>query len=221
MIKNYRVLCEKLKINYKKDITLTLIISLVLFLGGIIVIFISQSIVGLFVSFIGMSYFLSHYFSLKSSYSQLIDAKQIAFNGFYRYVVTSLENGEILYSALKSTIEYCDEVLVEDVETLISEIETDTTLQPFLNFAEIFKSEQIRQLVILLYHAQEASNVSAIIERINEVLLLMQDDSIDVYINKEAKKIEKFSILPIALTAIVMLIVTMYIFSMIGSGIYV
>ena len=159
--------------------------------------------------------------SLKAKLRQLTYSKEIAFSGFYRYVIALIKNGHILYSALQSSLDYVNEVLTGDVGQLISEIEVDTSLQPFLNFMENFEDETIKQMIILLYKTQDTGVIDEVIESVNECMVNLQDTSIKNYIFKEEKNIEKYYPIPIVLSAIVMIIVTMYIFTLIGGGSYV
>ena len=221
MLESYKLLCKRLKIDYKKEIISTLIISLFLLSIGIIATFF-VSIVILFLSLVIIFIFItSHFSELKSKEKQLVYAKEIAFNGFYRYVVALLKNQNILYSALQSSLEYIDEVLYDDVNDLIIEIENDTSLEPFLKFMECFNDETIKQMIILLYKSQDVGVIDEVLNSINECMVNLQDSSIINYISKEEKKVEKYYMFPIILSAVVIVVVTMYIFSMIGSGIYV
>ena len=221
MLKSYKNLCSRLRINFKKDFSFVLTIVMLFMLGGMAVILMYDKIIGLMLSVVGIMYFVAHYNSLKSRLKQLTYAKEIAFNGFYRYVITLLKNNHILYSALKASTEYVDEVLVDDVNELINEIEIDTTLQPFLNFMNNFDDENIKQMIILLYKTQEVGAVGGVLDSINECMVNLQDTSIKNYIKKEESKIEKYYMIPIMLSAIVMVLVSFYVFSLIGEGIYV
>ena len=151
MFNKYKNNCRLLKISFKKDLIVTSIISGLCLVSGIVILIINQSIIGLLLLIISISLFFAHISSINSRANQVIDSKHIAFNSFYRYVVTLLENGNILYEALKSSLEYCDEVLLDDVNKLIEEIELDTSYQPFINFSENFNDEMVKQMIILLY----------------------------------------------------------------------
>lgn len=221
MFKDYLNLCKKLKLNLKKECTLTFMIVVTLIVFGLIMIFSKSTIIGLIIFVYGFVYYFSHYSSLKSSYNQLIISKEIAFNGFYRYVITLLKNNHILYSALQASLQYIDEVLLDDVNDLIMEIENDTSIEPFIKFMDNFSSETIRQMILLLYKTQEVGLVDEVLNSINECMVYLQDSSIDKYIQTESKKVEKYMIYPIVFSSIVILIITSYVFTLIGSGTYV
>ena len=63
--------------------------------------------------------------------------------------------------------------------------------------------------------------INDVLDSINECMVHLQDTSIKNYINKEEKKIEKFYMMPIILSAAVMILVSFYVFSLIGQGLYV
>ena len=74
-----------------------------------------------------------YYYALTKRYNKLINEKEIAFYGFYRNILNYLENNETLYSALNLEKEYIDIILKDDLDNLISDIQNDTSLLPFIN----------------------------------------------------------------------------------------
>ena len=221
MLNKYKELCETLQISFKKDFIITLSLLIIFLVSGGILLALFQSIIGFFMLIMGICYLFFHFTSLLSNKKQLIDSKEIAFNGFYRYIVSSLENGEILYAALKKSLEYADNILQMDIENFIFEIENDTSLQPFINFSHVFNDENIKQMIIMLYQTQESETTNLVLERINNCLINLQDSAINSYARKEENKIEKYFIIPLVLSAIVIVVVSFFIFSLIGDGIYV
>ena len=221
MFEKIKILCDRLKIDYKKDLIITIVIFVCFIVIGIVLSFIYSMIIGIIIWVIGFVYIFLHYSNLKSSVKQLTNSKEIAFNGFYRYVITLLKNNHILYSALQASLEYVDEVLIDDVNRLILEMENDTTMEPFLNFATIFDDETIKQMIILLYKTQDVGIIDYVLDSINTCNMNLQDTSIKNYIYKEEKKIEKYYMFPIILSAVVMIMVSFYVFSLIGEGLYV
>ena len=221
MFNEYKELCRKNKINLKKDATIVGSVSAIILLIAIAMMFVSSSVIALAVFLCIPIYYLNHISSLKSNLRQITNAKEIAFNSFYRYTITLINNGNVLYSALQKSLEYVDEVLIDDVNELIANIENDTSLEPFITFMDNFTDENIKQMIMLLYKTQEAGNIEDVIERINECMVNFQDTSINNYIKKEEKKVEKYYIFPIIFSAAILILFTFYVFTMIGEGLYV
>ena len=220
-MESYKLTCKRLKIDYKKDLTGILIVSIVLLIASLLLSIFYSIAVGFLLIILEFAYVTLHFVELKSKERQLVNSKEIAFNGFYRYVVALLENKNILYSALQSSLEYVDEVLFDDVNTLLLEIENDTSLQPFLNFMEQFNDETIKQMIMLLYKTSDVGVIDEVLVSINECMVNLQDNSLISYVNKEERVIEKYFVWPIILSAAIILVITMYVFSMIGEGLYV
>ena len=86
---------------------------------------------------------------------------------------------------------------------------------------ESFNDETIKQMIMLLYKSQDVGVIDEVLVSINECMVNLQDNSINNYIAKEQKVIEKYFMWPILLSAAIIIVVTMYVFSMIGDGIYV
>lgn len=220
-MENYKLTCKRLKLDYKKDLSIVLTVCLVLLIAAILLSIFYSIALGFIIIVLALAYSALHFSELKSKERQLVNAKEIAFNGFYRYVVALLKNGNILYSSLQSSLEYVDEVLFDDVNQLLVEIEEDTSLDPFLKFMESFNDETIKQMIMLLYKSQDVGVIDEVLVSINECMVNLQDNSINNYVAKEQKVIEKYFMWPILLSAAIIIVVTMYVFSMIGDGIYV
>ena len=220
-MQRYIYICKKLNISYKKDIIVLSIIALLLLLFSIITSISVSLVVGLISFSLIFVYVYFHFASLNDSYKQLVYSKEIAFNGFYRYVITLINNKHILFSALQASLEYVDEVLLDDVNELINDIEVDPSLEPFFKFMDNFEDETIKQMIILLYKTQDVNMVGSVLNNINETIVNIQDTSIVKYIKKEEKTIEKFHMIPIILSAGALIIIAMFIFKIIGDGIYV
>ena len=76
-------------------------------------------------------------------------------------------------------------------------------------------------MIILLYKTQDVGILDDVLNSINLCMVNLQDTSIKNYISKEEKIIEKYYIYPIILSAAVILVVTMFVFTMIGDSLYV
>lgn len=221
MLEKIKFMYRKLKISFSKDLLVTGIIMLTIIAVGMFIAFQKLMIVGIMFSAYSLIYLAMHFISIKSKYKQLVNAKEIAFNAFYRYVITLLKNNNILFSALQTSLEYIDDVLIDDVNELILDIENDTSLEPFLNFMKNFEDESIKQMIIMLYKIQEIGVVDEVLDSINDSIIKLQDTSINNYIIKEEKKIEKYYFIPIILSALVMLLISFYVFTLLGDGLYV
>ena len=76
-------------------------------------------------------------------------------------------------------------------------------------------------MIVLLYKCQEVGIIDDVIENINECIVNLQDTSINKYIIKEAKSIEKYQMVPIILSALALVIISIFVFSIIGNSNYV
>ena len=104
MINDYRFLCERLRKDFKKDFSFVMSIVALSIVIGVVMMFIYSYIVGVIIIAIGFIYYFMHISALRSMAKQLTNSKEIAFNGFYRYVITLLKNNHILYSALQASL---------------------------------------------------------------------------------------------------------------------
>ncbi|MDY2889563.1 MAG: hypothetical protein SOU19_08410 [Candidatus Caccosoma sp.] len=221
MLEKINFMYKKLKISFSKDLIILGIGMLAIIGLGVFIALQKMIMVGIMVASYSLIYLIMHFLSIKSKYKQLVNAKEIAFNAFYRYVITLLKNNNILFSALQTSLEYIDEVLIDDVNELILDIENDTSLEPFLNFMNNFEDESIKQMIIMLYKIQEIGVVDEVLDSINDSIIKIQDTSISNYIIREEKRIEKYYFIPIILSALIMLLISFYVFTLLGDGLYV
>lgn len=221
MLSKIKFMYSKLKISISKDLAITISVMLIIIGIGIYISIKQMMIFGVMISAYSLIYLLMHFLSIKSKYKQLVNAKEIAFNAFYRYVITLLKNNNILFSALQTSLVYIDEVLIDDVNELICNIENDTSLEPFLIFMNNFEDESIKQMIIMLYKVQEVGVIDEVLDSINDSIIKIQDTAINNYILKEEKKIERYYFIPIILSALIMLLISYYVFTLLGEGLYV
>ncbi len=213
---NYRLYCDKLQIDFKKNIlALILKIALVGICSLLLILFVNYQI-GIFSLLIIIPIFLFHIFQLEKKYHHLIASKEIAFFGFYRNLINLLENKVIIYNALKETIDFVDETIKNDVLKLIENIENDSSIQPFIEFSNQFENIQIKQMILILYQSQENSKNAQLLENMGNTLFQIQDEAINEYVEKEVKSLEKFYLFPLILSALAIVLFSVFIFQSIG-----
>lgn len=220
-MKNYLKYCQTLKINIKKDkvhqITQLIIIEIL----AILFIISKHFMIGLTLIFTGGMLFLMHFINIEKNYLKHINSKEIAFYSLYRFLINMLDNQMILYNALKESYEFVDEILKEDVAQLIENIEIDTSIQPYIQFSNNFQNEQIKQMILLLYQAQESNHSIQILENMNQTILQIQDSSLQDMVIQECKKLDKFAIIPLILSATTIVLISLFMFKMIGGALHV
>ena len=212
---------SKLKIDAKKELTMLFGLN-VCIIGSLLVLSFVYSLKFLFLIFpILILIIFYYYYALTKRYNKLINEKEIAFYGFYRNILNYLENNETLYSALNLEKEYIDIILKDDLDNLISDIQNDTSLLPFINFSDNFKNEMIKQMILLLYQSQNSGLQIEVFENVYNTLTIINNKSIESFIEAEKRKIDRYQFYPLILSAIIIIIFSIFSLTSLGGNLLV
>lgn len=148
-----------LGLDYKKEITkffIFLSIMLLINIGGF---FLSKNLLILLIGVLCIVVFSFAYFYRYSLLVEKRKAKNVnLFIDYFSYFRIYIFNGESVYSALEKTIEFADESLKPMIEGLLSEINEDKTINPFIRFSFNFDSKLIEEIMISIYEMIENGN---------------------------------------------------------------
>lgn len=144
--------------NYKKEIIKILLIELILLIAGVGLSFLYKNIIYIIVSLVLLlitpviMYFL-YESSKKAKESRL-------FNDFINsliYFRIYLEAGFNIYQAFNEILKYSsNELLSEKIKIMLSQIDNDKSVVPYLNFAKNFNREIIDQLMLSIYEMNDS-----------------------------------------------------------------
>lgn len=144
--------------NYKKEIIKILLIELILLIAGVGLSFLYKNIIYIIVSLVLLlitpviMYFL--YESSKKAKENRL------FNDFINsliYFRIYLEAGFNIYQAFNEILKYSsNELLSEKIKIMLSQIDNDKSVVPYLNFAKNFNREIIDQLMLSIYEMNDS-----------------------------------------------------------------
>jgi len=181
---------ERLGFSYRKEVGvyLTLII-IVLFLGVCGFAFLKKEIyllLGLMVMGVVTILYYQRYV-LKE-----IEIKKHRINDFINYfsfLRIYILNGESVYTAIIKTLDFADESLKPYVEDLISQINEDKSINPYMKFAKNFDNKLVDEIMISVYEmVDNGSNLSYI----NQFTTLFENFKLRINKENEDKRIESF-----------------------------
>jgi len=181
---------ERLGFSYRKEVGvyLTLII-IVLFLGVCGFAFLKKEIyllLGLMVMGVVTILYYQRYV-LKE-----IEIKKHRINDFINYfsfLRIYILNGESVYTAITKTLDFADESLKPYVEDLISQINEDKSINPYMKFAKNFDNKLVDEIMISVYEmVDNGSNLSYI----NQFTTLFENFKLRINKENEDKRIESF-----------------------------
>ena len=141
-----------LGLNPKKEFLIILIADLGLLIIGIVIFFVFKqlmySLTTLPLIFIFDLLFLSRY----SRKINDINTKNLQeFTILFGYFRIFIRNGYSVYSALKELVGFANLNLKKMLETLILEIDSDKSVQPFINFSKNFNEIIVEEMMVSIY----------------------------------------------------------------------
>ena len=138
-----------LNLNYKKELIKIISISLLIIIGTLYFAYSLKKfyliVIGIFAIGVQLELFS---FSYDKKISILNKQNETEFVAVLNYIKTYLHNGFNVYKSLEETIQYVSPWMQNKLGTLITEIDKDKSIAPFINFAHSFESSIIEQVLI-------------------------------------------------------------------------
>lgn len=202
-------ICNTLKISYKKQ---TGNIITFMLLGGIIS-FVLGLLSSWFLSIISIVITILlvwfYYNNLKSKYEETMIKKEKEFIIFYKYLEFYLDKNYTLLDALKESSYLIDQVLSDEINSLIIDYENDSSLKPFIDFSNKFENEKIKELIILLYKY----NFNNYKKENQEILTNINEKTDQMIIDQKANELSKYNFFPILFVSLSLVLFAVFIFS--------
>lgn len=216
-----RNLIESVGLSFKNQILLFALINIVL-LGGTAAIFLLYKAnpiiiaIGLFITSLIDYLFLSRYKGVRKSKERDILVEFISILSFFK---TYINNGYSVYQSLNELTNYVGGELLERVETLISNMDNDKTITPFIEFSGLFSSLQVEQLMISIYQMIDEGNSSAYFNQFEMLFSNMRHDMLKNEIDSKEKALSNMTVFPLIGSALLIVMITFGILAVIGETI--
>lgn len=217
MIKKYKELCKKLKINYSNDATLCIgIFILVTILTIILAILVSYKtiIIGVII-YLLFIYF--HVSNLNRKYTVLTLKKEKAFKELFISIINNLKNKNSFIESINKSLNLCDEILIDDINDFLLELENDQSLDVFIRLSDNFNDENVKLMILYLSKFYELSDYEYALFNIEQFCLTLKDNTDEELIIQNTNKINNYRFIPIILSSLSVIIIFAYVFSSIGD----
>ena len=161
MIKNLKAKMLKLGLSPKKEF-LTLIISdVILLLASVALLLVTKTII---YSLFGVGIIMIFDLLFLTRYSRKIEAKNIEnlqeFATLFGYFRIFIHNGYSVYSALKELLIFANDDLKALLQKLLSDIDNDKSVQPFIEFSKAFDEIIVEEMMISIYQLVDDGETS-------------------------------------------------------------
>lgn len=146
--------------------------------------------IGLMAIFAIVSYFIPVY-DLKQKRNNIQMKNDLLFPNYIKILLTLLHNNT-LYRALEESRRYVNRDLEKSINLFLIDLDHDTSLEPYLKFANRFNSTNSRMVMTMLYYYANESDNIVYLETINKQNDKIKNNQLDELSIKKADKMQKY-----------------------------
>ena len=207
-----------LGLNPKRELLIVLITDLVLILAGVLTFIFLKQLLYL-ASCLGVAFIFDLLFLTR--YSKQISNKNTEnlqeFAVLFGYFRIYLHNGFSVYSALKELLNFANQSLKKDLEELISEIDSDKTVQPFVKFGRKFNEIIVEEMMISIYQMIDDGENSDYLYQFELIFDKFSDLLYEKYLRVKNSKLGTLSNAPLLGASFLVVILTIGVISILGE----
>ena len=208
-----------LRLNYKKE--RAILIQMLLFLlplvgAGLIFYFYrlpSAFVLGVF----GFLLIIGYRQIINNKFSKLEIRQEEEFIGAINNLRVYLSNGVNVYSAFQSLRAYLKPWFKSKVEVLLTRIDEDKTIAPYIELANNFSNPLVEEMMIAIYQLNESGNGISELWQFNYLFLRYQTNLIFNKNQKTLRYFEKLALLPLLASGLLVIGIAIGIMGVIGE----
>ena len=218
MIKRLKAQMLELGLNPKKEGLILLISNLALISAGVISYILLKQ---LLYSLISVGVMLIFDFVFVTRYSKKIDAKNIEnlqdFATLFGYFRIFIHNGYSVYSALKELVLFANDDLKKYLNELLSNIDEDKTVQPFIDFAHHFNEIIVEEMMISIYQLIDDGETSDYLIQFELIFDKFSDLLYQRYLRGKDSRLGTIGSAPLIGSCFLIIVLTIGIINVIGG----
>ena len=207
-----------LGLNPKREFLIVLVTDLVLILAGVLTFIFLKQIIYLATS-LGMIFVFDLLFL--SRYSKQISNKNTEnlqeFAILFGYFRIFIHNGFSVYSGLKEIINFANPTLKKDLQELISDIDSDKSVQPFIKFGKKFNEIIVEEMMISIYQMIDDGENSDYLVQFELIFDKFSDLLYEKYLRAKNSKLATLSNAPLIGASFLVIVLTIGVISILGE----
>lgn len=142
---------------------------------------------------------------------------QAEFTRIFSYFSIYICDGLPVYHALEECVRYASPEMERRLRSLLEGIDSDKSVSPYVTFGDNFHSMEIRQLLISIYRMVGEGGGESYIRQFNVLFESLQANQAKAELERTDSRLGSAAILPMADSALVMLLITIGIIQIIGG----
>ena len=116
---------------------------------------------------------------------------------FFAILLNQLRLQKNMYDAMKDAQAYVTRELGEQIDLFLSSQASDLSIQPYLQLASSFRTDQINKVCILLYQYEKNGHHTSIMAQFLPLLEQMRENHLEAHIRHEDQRFHFYQLIPI------------------------
>lgn len=201
--------------NYKRKRIMTVVLGLLS--AFIVSVAFKNYFFGVTLVLISLGLFKWDYYSLQQDFNRYAAKRQLSFVSFLGYVMAFLENKMNVYQSFQKSKDYVDPLIEFDLRQLVDEINNDKSPQPYIHFADKYKSTTVNQIMLLLYQLEQNGFETTTLNQFIMMMNHLQENTTALYVKEENQRLNWYYGFPFISTV---LLTTLFAFGVLEQVVY-
>ena len=218
MKNNFKTLIEFVGLSYKKEILKIVLINLLFLVGTALVYLFTKNLIFSILIVVGLlllDFFLLTRYNDKKQ--MILKAREDELVSIISYFEVYIQNNNNVYQSFVQLIPFCSDWMKEKVETLLSEIDVDKTVQPFINFANNFQQLSSHSLMLSIYQMVDQGENSDQLLQFNVIFDELSRNRNKEMVEQKEKALSSMSTFPLVGAGMITVTLTISILSILGD----
>ena len=222
MKKSFKERLKELGLSYKKEIAIITMMNVVILAATLVGYFYLKNLL-LFVGGFGLLgvanfMYLSRYSGLEK---QLEKERSNEFITLLSYFEMFISNGKNVYTALRMLIPYSTDFTKKGLDVLLEQIDIDKSVEPFINFARLYKNNTFEYLMISIYQMVDAGGDTTRLKEFNFLFSSISKKNQEMMIEEKKRSLDALSSWPLFGAGAMTIILSISLLGVIGAYINV
>lgn len=222
MKNNLKETIDFVGLSYKKEILKIILINIILLLGAVLLYLFLDNLIYAIMLFIGLClldfFLLTRYSDKKQNILKNRENELVAIISYFEVYI---QNNNNVYQSFAQLIPYCSDWMKEKIETMLSEIDNDKTVQPFINFAHNFQQLSSHSLMLSIYQMIDQGENSEQLLQFNVIFDELSKNRNKEMVNQQDRALSNMSTFPLIGAGLITVTLTVSILTILGDLIYV
>ena len=209
---------EFVGLSYRKEILKIVLISLALLMCAALMLYFLKNIIYtimILIALVVVDYMLLTRYNDKKK--MLIKARENELITLITYFEVYIRNKNNVYQSFNLLIPYCSSWMKDKIETLLKEIDSDKSVQPFVNFANNFEQLSSHSLLLSIYQMVDQGESSEQLAQFDVIFDEIARNRQKEMKEQKEKSLSNMSTFPLIGAGAITVVLTISIISVLGD----